>query len=58
MSGPGGFADMLSKMGFEVSVKSSESMKDDNEEVQIVAEANDDNRLMEIPNQTSSMRTV
>lgn len=49
MSGPGGFADMLSKMGFEVSVKSSKSIRDDNEEVQVVAEENEDNRLMEIP---------
>ena len=49
MSGPGGFADMLSKMGFEVSVKSSKSLRDDDEGIQVVAEANDDNRLMEIP---------
>ena len=40
---------MLSKMGFEVSVKSSKSLRDDDEGIQVVAEANDDNRLMEIP---------
>ncbi len=47
MSGPGGFADMLSRMGFEVSVKSTRSKIDDS--VEIVAEANDDDRLIEIP---------
>ena len=47
MSGPGGFADMLSRMGFEVSVKSTRSKIDDS--VEIVAETNDDDRLIEIP---------
>tara|TARA_B100000902_G_scaffold323352_1_gene317094 strand:+ start:197 stop:805 length:609 start_codon:yes stop_codon:yes gene_type:complete len=47
MSGPGGFADMLSKMGFEVSVKSSNNKP--NEQVDVVTEPREDNRLIEIP---------
>ncbi|MBH33519.1 MAG: hypothetical protein CMB75_03890 [Euryarchaeota archaeon] len=47
MSGPGGFADMLSKMGFEVSVKSSKNTP--NEQVDVVTEPQEDNRLIEIP---------
>jgi len=47
MSGPGGFADMLSKMGFEVSVKSSSN--EDRKQVDVVAEPQDDDRLIEIP---------
>ena len=47
MSGPGGFADMLSKMGFEVSVKSSKNTP--NEQVDVVTEPREDNRLIEIP---------
>ena len=49
MSGPGGFADMFSKMGFEVSVKPSRPNESNEEEIQVVAQENDDNRLMEIP---------
>ena len=47
MSGPGGFADMLSKMGFEVSVKSSKSTP--SEQVDVVTPPQDDNRIIEIP---------
>ena len=47
MSGPGGFADMLSKMGFEVSVKSSNNTP--SEQVDVVTEPQEDNRLIEIP---------
>ena len=47
MSGPGGFADMLSKMGFEVSVKSSKNTPI--EQVDVVTEPREDNRLIEIP---------
>jgi hypothetical protein len=36
-------------MGFEVSVKPSRPNESNEEEIQVVAQENDDNRLMEIP---------